>query len=68
MNDDLDALGIAFSLADESARIVKLFAFGVRTDGSVLVLNSGLSIEDIKEMSQDMRVWIGDQIGNAMKN
>lgn len=62
-----DALSIAFSVADESARLVKVFVFGVRVDGSVLVLNSGLSIEEIKEMSKDMRVWIGEQIGNSMK-
>ena len=66
--DKPDALSIAFSIADESKQLIKLLAIGVRTDGSVFLLDSGLTEEDADQLCKDFRVWIGDKLGQEMLN
>jgi hypothetical protein len=64
--DKPDALSIAFSIADESKQLVKLLAIGIRADGSVFLLDTGLTEEDANQLYGDFRVWVGDQLGKEM--
>ena len=52
--DSPDALSIAFQVAEESATLVKLLVIGVRANGSVLILDSGLTLDEAQEMGKDL--------------
>lgn len=66
MDNMPDPLSIAYSIADESREIVKLLAIGIRANGSVLILDTGLTEEDANDMYRDFRLWLGDQLGKEM--
>lgn len=60
--DSPDPLSIAFQIADESKTLVKLLAIGVRANGSVLILDSGLTMDEAQEMGKDLGLWVGGQL------
>lgn len=64
--DRPDALAIGYEICDQSRQLVKLLAIGVRTDGSVLILDSGLTDEDANELFKDFRLWLGDKLEKQM--
>lgn len=57
-----DALTIGYEIVDQSRDIVKLLAIGVKTDGSFLILDSGLTDDDVNELYRDFRQWVGSQL------
>lgn len=61
-----DALTIAWQIQEESKQLVKLLVLGVRADGSLLIIDSGLTQEDVDGLYKDFRLWIGQQLGNEM--
>jgi len=63
-----DALSIAFQVAEESATLVKLLVIGVRANGSVLILDSGLSLDEAQKMGKDLGLWVGGQLEKEFTN
>lgn len=61
-----DALAIGYEIMDQSRELVKLLAIGIRADGSVLILDTGLTDEDANEMYGDFRLWLGGQLGRQI--
>lgn len=61
-----DALSIGYEIMDQSSQLVKLLAIGVRTDGSILILDTGLTEDDANQMYRDFRLWMGDQLGREL--
>lgn len=57
-----DALTIGYEIVDQSRDIVKLLAIGVKADGSFLILDSGLTDDDVNELYRDFRQWVGSQL------
>lgn len=64
--DKPDALTIAWQIQEESKQLVKLLVLGVRADGSLLIIDSGLTKEDVDGLYRDFRLWIGGQLGNEL--
>ena len=60
--DSPDPLSIAFSIAEESSTLVKLLVIGIRANGSVLILDSGLTMDEAQEMGKDLGLWVGGQL------
>ena len=60
--DSPDPLSIAFEIAEESATLVKLLVIGIRANGSVLILDSGLTMDEAHEMGKDLGLWVGGEL------
>ena len=66
MQEPLEPLSIAFALADESPTLVKLLVIGVRTNGSVLMLDTGLDGDEVQKMCSDFRAWRGELLAREL--
>lgn len=55
--DNQDALSISFAIADESPEIIKLLAIGYRANGSMFAIDTGMSVEETKEMCAMFISW-----------
>jgi aromatic ring-cleaving dioxygenase len=64
--DKPDALSIGYEICDQAKQLVKLLAIGVRADGSLLILDSGLTEDDANELYKDFRLWIGDKLSKEL--
>ena len=64
--DNLDAIGVAARIADESKQLVKIIALGIRLDGSLLILNSDMDESDLYRLFKDHRLWVGEHLGKEM--
>jgi hypothetical protein len=50
--DTPDALSIAYAIADESPEVVKLLVIGYRANGSTFSFDTGLTVDEAKEMTK----------------
>ena len=64
--DALEPLEIAFHICDEHERLDKLLVVGQRIDGSVLILQTGLTEKDVNGLYRDFRLWIGEALGEEL--
>ncbi len=65
--DKPDALSIAFSVADESPELVKLLVVGFRTDGSIFHTDTGLTVDEAKELCYDFVAWMDRCVGREIE-
>jgi hypothetical protein len=65
--DKPEMLSIAFSIADESPQLAKLLVVGYRLDGSTFTLDSGLTVDEAKEMVQAFISWMDVCIGRDIE-
>lgn len=64
--DKPEPLTIAAMIADESRELVKVLVIGVRTNGSLMIIDSGLEDEDFDQMYKDFRLWVGRRLGKEL--
>lgn len=62
-----DALDMAFAIADESRDIVKLLAIGCRSNGSIFTLDTGLTVDEAKELCSQFVSWMDQCLGREME-
>ena len=62
-----DALTLAYQIADESSEIVKMLVIGYRANGSTFTLDTGLTVDQAKEMSRAYISWIDECIGRDIE-
>lgn len=62
-----EALRIAWNIADESSEIVKLLVIGHRANGSTFTYDTGLTVDEAKEMSQQFVSWMDAFIGREIE-
>lgn len=65
--DKPDALSIAFQLADESPEVVKLLVIGYRANGSTFTLDTGVTVDEAKEMCSQFISWMDRCVGRDIE-
>jgi hypothetical protein len=62
-----DALDIAFEISDNSRDIVKLLVIGFRTNGSIIALDTGLTVDEAKELCGQYVSWMDRCLGREIE-
>lgn len=62
-----DALSIAFELEEQTKEIIQLLCIGTRIDGSLVLLHTGMSHEEIQKLCADCRTWLGDKLSHELQ-
>lgn len=60
-------LELAFTVADQSKQIDKLLVVGTRIDGSLVLLHTGMTSEEIQQLCMDCRAWVGDKLAMELQ-
>lgn len=62
-----DALSIAYEICDQSKQLVKLLAIGSRVDGSMFIQDTGLTVDEAKELCKQFVSWMDVCIGREIE-
>jgi hypothetical protein len=62
-----DALAIAFEICDNSPELVKLLAIGCRADGSFFTRDTGLTVDEAKELCAQFVSWMDQCLGREIE-
>lgn len=62
-----DALDIGYEICDQSRDIVKLLAIGCRADGSFFTRDTGLSVDEAKELCVQFVSWMDVCLGREIE-
>lgn len=65
--EDQDALAIGYDIMDNSADLVKLLAIGSRADGSFFLRDTGLTVDEAKELCAQFVSWMDRCLGRDLE-
>lgn len=65
--DTPNALSIAFSIANESPEVIKLLVIGYRINGSTFSMDTGISVDEAKEMCAQFISWMDRCVGRDIE-
>jgi hypothetical protein len=67
MDDHSDPLHIGYNIMDDSKEIAKMLVVGIRVNGSAFSYDTGISIEEAKELCSQFIAWMNHYIGKEIE-